>query len=168
MSLTDEQKHQVAAWIEEGLKPADIQIRLESEFDLRVTYMDVRFLIDDLKLMPKDPEPPAPPEAPPEAPAPTAGEAAPPPAAPAAPAGDPSPLDAAATGGVALKVDSITRPGAMVSGSATFSDGKTAEWHLDQMGRLGMVPPEPGYRPPEKDVAEFQIALEQELAKMGM
>jgi hypothetical protein len=36
------------------------------------------------------------------------------------------------------------------------------------MGRLGMVPPEPGYRPPQSDLAEFQLALEKELAKLGL
>jgi hypothetical protein len=56
----------------------------------------------------------------------------------------------------------------MVSGSATFSDGKKAGWYLDQMGRLGMVPEEQGYRPPSADVAEFQMALERELVRMGM
>ncbi|MEO8353262.1 MAG: hypothetical protein ABI680_16155 [Chthoniobacteraceae bacterium] len=166
MSLTDEQKKLVAAWIEEGLKPSDIQSRLESEFNLRVTYMDVRFLIDDLKLMPKDPEPPpAPVETPP-------AESAPAPAPAGAPAVENSSITddsiPSTGGGVSVKVDSITRPGAMVSGRVTFSDGKTAEWYLDQMGRLGMVPPEPGYRPAEKDVTEFQAALERELSKMGM
>lgn len=162
MSLTDEQKTIVARWIEEGLKPSDVQSRLETEFGLRVTYMDVRFLIDDLKLMPKDPTPPAPPEQPkpddaPAAPAPDA----PPGAAPLADAGGAQP-------GVQVKVDGITRPGAVVSGRVTFSDGQVGEWYLDQAGRLGMVPPSPGYRPPENDVAEFQIVLEQELAKLGL
>jgi hypothetical protein len=67
-----------------------------------------------------------------------------------------------------VKVDEITRPGAMVSGSVTFSDGKKAGWYLDQTGRLGMVTEDPGYRPPQADVAQFQIALEQELVRMGM
>ena len=70
-------------------------------------------------------------------------------------------------GKVAVKVDSITRPGAMVSGSATMSDGKKVDWYLDQYGRLGMVPPEPGYRPQQSDLVEFQAALEKELMKQG-
>jgi hypothetical protein len=73
----------------------------------------------------------------------------------------------APAGNVAVKVDSITRPGAMVSGSATMSDGKKVEWYLDQYGRLGMVPPEPGYRPAQSDLVEFQAALEKELMKQG-
>jgi transposase len=69
MHLTDEQKQKVAAWIADGAKLSDIQNRIAEEFDIRLTYMDVRFLADDLKVMPKDaPEPPKP--APAEAPAP--------------------------------------------------------------------------------------------------
>ena len=156
MTLTDEQKKQVAAWIEQGLKPSDIQSKLESEFALRVTYMEVRFLIDDLKLTLKDPEPAVPAET-------------------SAPASEPAVLKdpaksapAAGAGAVSIKIDAITRAGALVSGHVTFSDGKTGEWYLDQMGRLGMVPPEPGYRPPQSDLAEFQVALEKELAKLGL
>jgi hypothetical protein len=157
MQLTDEQKQKVAAWLADGLKISDIQTRLETECGLRVTYMDVRFLVDDLKLVPKDPPAPAP---------------APEQAAGAAPASaEPSPLaaDSAAkpAGKIALQVDQIARPGAIVSGSVTFSDGKNASWYLDQQGRLGMVPGEQGYRPPEGEVEEFQIALDQQLAKLG-
>ena len=161
MPLTDEQKLKIAAWIEEGAKPADVQARLEKEFEIRLTYMEVRFLIDDLKVMPKDPMPaePAP-----------AAEVAPDAAAPAeapAPAAPDEVLPPPGGGKVNIKVDELVRPGAMISGKATFSDGKTAEWYLDQFGRLGMVPPEPGYRPPEADVAEFQMSLEKELMKLG-
>jgi hypothetical protein len=165
MSLTDEQKKQVAAWIESGAKPADVQSRLEAEFGLRVTYMEVRFLIDDLKVMPKDPTP---------APAVKSEEPAAASPASAIPADEelgsdkPVPADTEGSPGkVAVNVDSITRPGAMVSGSATMSDGKKVDWYLDQYGRLGMVPPEPGYRPPQSDLMEFQAALEKELMKQG-
>ena len=65
MNLDETQKQKVTAWIGEGLKLADIQKRLETEFGLRVTYLDVRLLVDDLKLKPKDP--PAPPKPPPAA-----------------------------------------------------------------------------------------------------
>ena len=151
MSLTEEQKQAVAAWIAEGANPAAVQSRLEKDFGLRVTYMDVRFLMDDLKLTPKDLTPPEPAKPAEPEPEPLAPDAAP-----------------AGSGKVAVVVDEITRPGAMVSGRVTFSDGKSSEWQLDQYGRLGMIPGEPGYRPPEADIAEFQAALEKELAKLGI
>ena len=73
-----------------------------------------------------------------------------------------------APGGVSVSVDTLARPGALVSGKVTFSDGNRAEWYLDQSGRLGLVPQTPGYRPPAGDVQQFQMALESELSKMGM
>jgi hypothetical protein len=64
-------------------------------------------------------------------------------------------------------MDQIAKPGAVVSGSVTFSDGKRANWYVDEYGRLGIAPAERGYRPTEADMREFQIALEQELARQG-
>jgi hypothetical protein len=151
MNLDETQRKKVAAWIEEGLKLSDIQKRLETEFGLRVTYLDVRLLVDDLKLKPKDPAPP------PKAPEPAGAES---PLAPG-PAGAP-------VGKVNVSVDQLARPGAMVSGKVTFSDGKSAEWILDQTGRLGLVPGEKGYKPPAADLQEFQIALQAELQKLGI
>ena len=56
MQLDDQQKKTVAKWIEEGLDLSAIQARLESELNISMTYMDVRFLVGDLELMPKDEE----------------------------------------------------------------------------------------------------------------
>ncbi|MCD6337956.1 MAG: hypothetical protein J7M29_01045, partial [Verrucomicrobia bacterium] len=42
MELTEEQKQKVAKWIEEGLKPFEIQTRLEKECGLRLTFMEVK------------------------------------------------------------------------------------------------------------------------------
>ncbi|MGV3533175.1 MAG: hypothetical protein ACO1QR_12455 [Chthoniobacteraceae bacterium] len=168
MQLDDAQKQQVSTWIEEGASLSEVQNRLEQEFGIRLTYMDVRFLVGDLQLTPKDPEPPAA-----ERPEETVADV-PAPAAPGAlgedafpPADEILPPDGAPSGAVKLAVDQITRPGALISGKATFSDGKKADWSLDQFGRLGMVPEVEGYRPPESDVIEFQKALEKELMKLG-
>jgi len=65
-------------------------------------------------------------------------------------------------------VDQLTRPGAVVSGKVTFSDGTTAAWQIDQAGQLGLIAPQPGYRPPASDVQPFQMALEAELSKLGL
>jgi hypothetical protein len=121
--------------------------------------MEARFLVDDLKLTPKDPEPPKVVE-PPAAAAPLDAKPVPPAAA--------SPLAGAPAGGkVTVGVDQITRPGAIVSGKVTFSDGQIADWYLDQTGRLGVVPKVPGYKPSAADVQDFQVALQQEVAKLG-
>src|SRR5262249_3833198 len=118
------------------------------------TYMETRFLVDDLKLTPKDPEPPKVPET--KSGSATGTEKSPLKV-------DPTP----APGGVSVGVDQIARPGAIVSGKVTFSDGQKADWYLDQTGRLGVVPAQQGYKPSQSDVQEFQTALQNELAKMG-
>jgi len=66
-----------------------------------------------------------------------------------------------------VTVDQVTRPGSLVSGKVKFSDGKTAEWYLDQMGRLGFVPKEQGYKPSQNDLMDFQAELQNELARLG-
>jgi hypothetical protein len=168
MNLDEAQRKTVAEWIAQGLKLADIQNRLISELHVTLTYMEVRMLVDDLKLMPKDPEPiksiesalsasAVPPAAAARSPIAGSGGAMP---KPAPPAGVP--------GKVNLSVDQLTRPGAVVSGKVTFSDGTTAAWQIDQTGQLGLIAPQPGYRPPASDVQPFQMALEAELSKLGL
>ncbi|MBN8248936.1 MAG: hypothetical protein J0L84_16025 [Verrucomicrobia bacterium] len=148
MQLTAEQQQQVRQWVADGLKLSEVQKRLETEFGLRPTYMDVRFLVDDLRVMPKDPDPPKAPE----------------PGAVVSPASAPEP----ALGGVRVTVDAVTRPNAMVSGRVTFSDGQGAAWLVDQYGRPGLVPDVKGYRATQQDMQEFQIALEKELVRLGL
>jgi len=158
MNLDDEQRKKVAEWIAQGLKLSEIQSRLGSELGLQLTYMDVRLLVDDLKLTPKDIERPK---------APAASLPGPGPAGtPTAPAAV-SPPAAGKPGNITVQVDQLARPGAMVSGKVTFSDGKTADWYFDQAGRLGLAPQEQGYRPSAPDLQQFQAALDGELSKLG-
>lgn len=162
MNLTEAQRAAVSQWIEQGLKLSEIQKKLGTEFGLSLTYMDVRFLIDDLKLKVKDAEPPKP--------TPTVGAPAQTPAGSTAtaPPLDPLAKDEALPGSrVSVSVDQLARAGALVSGKVTFSDGKSAEWYLDQQGRLGLAAAEKGYRPPEQDLMDFQTELQNQLAKLG-
>lgn len=164
MILDPSQRAKVAQWIQEGAKLSEIQKKLATEFGASLTYMEVRFLVDDLKLTPKDVERPKP--------APLlAGASANPASQPAAAAAHPGLEPEPPTGGlgsVKLSVDQLTRPGAMASGKVTFRDGKTGQWYFDNSGRLGLVPPEPGYQPAPADLQEFQVALEAELSRLGM
>ena len=161
MKLDEAQRLTVARWIAEGAKLSEIQTRLAAEFNLKLTYMEARFLVDDLKLTPKDPEPPKVPTPPPADEKPLPAQ---PPAAGEIPVAD-EVLPPASK--VAVTVDQITKPGAIISGKVAFSDGQTAEWYLDQTGRLGVVPKQQGYKPSAADVQEFQLALQQEVAKLG-
>ena len=161
MKLDDNRRQAVSKWISEGAKLSEIQNRLASEFGIKLTYMEARFLVDDLKLTPKDPEPP-------EVVAPPA-TAAKPLAAKSVSEGDIPAADEVLppASKVSVTVDQITKPGAIISGKVNFSDGQIAEWYLDQTGRLDVVPKQQGYKPSAEDVKEFQIALQHEVAKLG-
>ncbi len=155
MTLTDEQKTAVAAWIEAGAGISDVQKRLLEDFQISLTYMDTRFLVDDLKLALKELEEPEPPVTK----SPLSEE-------------ESLPVDeilppAGGTGSVRVTIDQITRPSALISGQAVFSDGQSAEWYLDQMGRLGLNPTTPGYRPSEADVIAFQTELQRLASAQG-
>jgi len=158
MELTDEQKQRVREWVGEGSGLSELQQRLDAELGVKLTYMDVRFLIIDLGLQLKEEQesdssslsgdvPVAPsPEEPPEA----------------------SDFAGAAVGGVTVELDRIVKPGSVVSGTATFSDGVTASWWLDQLGRLGLDAGQPGYQPPPDDLQAFQEELRNVLTKRGL
>jgi hypothetical protein len=175
MNLDQTQKEKIAGWLEEGLKLGEIQSKIFSELGVQMTYMELRFLLDDLKLKPKEKEvPPAPP-------APAADPGKPGTSAkPDQPTGALAPDDLAdddelvgddalppGAGNVSVTVDRLARPGALVSGNVTFSDGNSAQWYLDQTGRLGLVPKQQGYRPSQPDLLNFQAQLQSELAKVG-
>lgn len=148
-ALTAEQRTQVARWVSEGATLSQVQQRLQSELGISMTYMDVRFLVDDLDLTLIDkPEPKA------EEPA----------AALDAPAPAPAP---GTTGKVSVSVDTIAQPGFSVTGQVTFSDGQSASWYVDMEGRPGLRPNTPGYRPTTADIQEFQVLLDAEFRKLG-
>lgn len=160
MQLTEEQKKEVAAWIAAGARLSEVQQRLSDEFGIRLTYMEARFLVDDLSLVPAEKEEPKKEEKSDDAAAPGAEDAV-------SGEGDDD-QHAAGAGGVSVSVDKIVKPGAMLSGSVTFSDGVTAEWYIDTMGRFGLVPPDKGYRPKQEDLMEFRVQLERVLSRQGL
>jgi hypothetical protein len=170
MQLNDAQKRQVAAWIRDGCSASALQARLATELGLNLTYMEVRLLLSELQLQPQDKEPasapaqlgaPAPAKGPGTSQTPlTSADKAP--LTPAA-AREPN----AASSKVTVSVDALARPGTIVSGRVTFTDGKRADWSLDNFGRLALAPEQRGYKPPEADIAAFQSELQQELARMG-
>ena len=48
MEISQEQKNKVHNWVNEGKSISDIQSLVRNDFKLSMTYMDVRFLVDDL------------------------------------------------------------------------------------------------------------------------
>ncbi|WP_348217206.1 hypothetical protein [Luteolibacter sp.] len=140
--LTPEQKEALKKWAAEGATMSDLQRHLKDDFGHTVTYMDTRFLILDLGIELIE-EPKVVPKEEVKAP--------------------PVP-----TGFVSTTMDSLTLPGAMVSGKVTFSDGETAIWMLDQTGRPGLDPDTPGYRPTQEDILDFQKQLRDLIQKSGL
>jgi len=151
MQITDEQKKAVEQWVKEGCGLSEIQKRLSEEFKLSMTYMDVRFLMIDMGLNVKD-KPSAPPV--------SGGERE-----------DGNSTNDLASGNisgkVSVEIDRITKPGFLVSGTVCFSDGVSADWSLDQFGRLMLQPSDEGYKPSEEDLKVFQTELKNQLAKKG-
>ena len=60
MDLSGEQTDAVRQWIRSGAGISEVQKRLASDFGISMTYMDVRFLIDDLGEDLKEPASPQP------------------------------------------------------------------------------------------------------------
>lgn len=138
---------------------SEVQKMVNEKFQLRMTYMEIRILaaeLEDVDWTKGDPNQPKPKAE--EAPAAEGGDDN----AAAAPAeGVP-----AAAGDTVVELSKIARPGMLLSGSVRFASGSTADWYIDQTGRLG-VENLVGEKPTQQDIEEFQIKLE-EVARKAM
>ena len=155
MDISESQKSTIADWVKRGETIAIIQRRLREEMELSLTYMDVRFLVDDLNLVYTEPDEIC--EIEEES------------------AINEEPIHASDSieepelvSSVQVNVDPVTPPGALVCGTVNFSDGKQMAWQLSASGQLGLVPgDDPDYRPNPEDLQEFQSQLQQVLQKHG-
>lgn len=198
MTLTPEQQQAVASWVAAGDNLSAVQKKLQEQFQLSMTYRDVRFLVDDLDLALKDAAPKVDTSDVSKAASPPAARPAPAPpapakkglldkarerlglgggrpeegdAAPGSEAEDAFPEDdlPAGLGAVTVEVDKVTlQPGAIASGTVTFSDGVTGKWVVDQYGRPGFTQiSQPGYRPSPEDGQAFMQELNVALQRRG-
>ena len=199
MELLPEQKQTVAQWIAAGDSLSTVQQKLTEQFKLSLTYMEVRFLVDDLNLQLQDPVPATEPAKMTDREADASGATArspekkgfldkmkekvglggkeePPPAAAEdvadedfAAEEDFTEAEAATDSTVKVAVDQVTLiPGAVASGSVTFSDGVTGKWIIDQYGRPGFTEiSRPGYRPAPADAQAFMQELGRALQARG-
>ena len=170
MQLTSEQKKTVSEWVANGDGLSEIQRKLAGEFKITMTFMDVRFLVDDLGVTLKN-KPVFEPKAKPMSPADVAG-AGPEPDLPdeeaEEPAVEPEPATAdGALSGVSVDIDMVTKPGTVVSGTVVFSDGVKAAWALDTYGRIALTSSKEGYKPGPADIRAFQTELGKQLKKRG-
>lgn len=160
-NLTPQQRQLVEQWAAEGATLNQIQDRLRNECATTLTYMETRLLILELGVKLQDKPREAPPEEKPgPAPAPAESQED-------AVADEVLPPDGSAGGALKVSVDDLPPPGAIISGKATFSDGVTVQWFMDQQGRFGMRGPAPGYQPPAADIPAFQSELDTILQLRG-
>jgi hypothetical protein len=191
MTLTPEQKQAVAGWVAAGDNLSVIQSKLSGQFQISLTYRDVRFLVDDLNLELKDAAPkidttditkvaPAKPARPDTAERAEKkgffdkakeklGLGKDEPDGDAATDADLDDDIPAGTSNVTVTVDKVTLiPGALAGGTVTFSDGVTGKWIVDQYGRPGFTEiSKPGYRPTPADSQAFMQELSLALQKRG-
>jgi hypothetical protein len=195
MTLTPEQKQAVTQWVTSGDNLSAVQKKLAEQFKLSLTYRDVRFLVDDLDLELKDKAPKvdasdvtktaARPAAQPQSPEKKGffdkakeklglGKKETEAGADSALEEEPieedlEDLPPAGSSTVTVAVDKVTLlPGAVASGSVTFSDGVTAKWIIDQYGRPGLTDvSKPGYRPSAADGQAFMQELTAALQRRG-
>lgn len=147
--LTNEQIAAVAELVNGGAKLGDVQKFLNEQFGISMTYMEVRFLVDDLDLTVKDPKVEE--KKTEEAPA-TSGDTSAQP--------EQSAENASVQGGVTVEISPVQIPGTIVSGKVTFTDGVTSMWSLDANGRLQLEGAAPDYRPSQADIEDFQQKLQ--------
>ena len=160
MNLSDEQKRIIAERLSDGASIADIQSLISGEFEVAATYMETRFLIDDLNLELQDQERVS---ADLNAHSSSSGNSAASGGAVLDQSGTETKQAAASGGGVTVDIDKIKRPGTAISGSVTFSDGISAKWYVDPMGRLGLDPDQPDYQPSQEDIETFQLELQSKM-----
>ena len=138
--LTEKQIEQIKVWASEGDQLADLQKKMNTEFQLKpaITYLDTRFAILDLGIelivetVPEEKKPESKPLTP--------------------------------LGYVDATVDGIVRPGFLASGKVIFSDGMHALWGIDEMGRLKVDADEPSYQIDDEDMIAFQEILRDKLS----
>jgi hypothetical protein len=145
---TMERDQLIAKLISKGNSLSDIQKVLKEEHEIQITYMELRLISSDLEVNWEKVDLANP--------------------KPKSKIIDPNAsLEGDANEGIGGKtvvtVSKVVRPGTVMSGDVSFKSGATAEWQLDQLGRLGLNPTGNSKKPTETDMQEFQLELQSQL-----
>ena len=164
-------KQFVAERVAQGVSLSKIQDELTAQ-QVKITFMELRLIaseidMEELEKLDKKAEVKKEESAPAASPAAPAEEVpAEEPAAPAAeevPAEEPAaPAEDAPRGPTVVEISKLAMPGTAMNGNVKFGSGVTADWFLDQMGRLALDKVEGG-KPNEKDMEEFIAELKKML-----
>ena len=164
-------KEFIAQKVPEGYSLSKIQDMLKEQ-GVRITFMELRLLASEIeetvwKQNDKETAPAPQPEQAisgtsaddlPEAMNESESEFQPAPAPSPVPADTQAEAPAAPRGKTTVELSKIARPGAAASGSVKFGSGVTAEWLIDQFGRLSLD--NPSGKPDQQDIKEFQMELQ--------
>ena len=148
-----------AAELAAGVSLSDIQNHINAEFKTSLTYMDVRILAStlDVDWQALDPN------------AKKAAETEPENSVTETAAEQPADISESAADAeisdTVVEVSKLARPGMMLSGTVKFASGSTAEWYVDNMGRLGLENLV-GEKPTQEDIEKFQIELDKAVRKV--
>ena len=162
----DEIKAFISEKVSEGISLSKIQDALLNEKGVRMTYMELRMLASEIETAdwqkldkqkaaetPKQPAPAA------QAEENALDEEAenefiPDEEQPAAKPEESGKM----RGKTTVELSKLVKPGTIANGSVKFGSGATADWFLDQMGRLALS--NAVGKPDETDIAEFQKELQ--------
>ncbi len=142
MADNQEIKKFIAAELAAGRSLSEIQSEVNAKFSCKMTFMELRILAAELENIDWAAMDPAPPKNNGEDSAEKAADTA----------------DTAAPGKTTVEVSKVLRPGAVAGGSVRFGSGASAEWYVDQFGRLGLD--KVSGEPTDGDLQEFQKELQ--------
>ncbi len=118
-TVNEQQLAAIRVWAAEGADLNGIQKKLQSEFGLHLTFMEVRFLVLDHGIeLATESDTVAKPTVQPEQE--TADSAL-----------------GEQDGKVRIELDDLQLPGTLISGKVHFPGGAEGAWQIDQLGRLG-------------------------------
>ena len=155
MNQNLEMKKFMSEKLAEGLSLSDIQKLIAEKFGRKLTYMDIRVMASELDNVDWDAHDPKAQEK--AKAAAKKAEEDKNPDEPVDPAVDSVPADG--PGKTVVELSKVVRPGTMAGGTVKFGSGVTAEWFVDQTGRLGLDKVKGG-EPNETDVRDFQQELQ--------
>jgi len=140
----DERNRFIAQKLNEGMSLSDLQKMLAKDHGINLKYLELRMLAAELQVNwdRQDPK-----------------------IEPAKKTAVPDLLakDGKKASRTEVSVSKLVRPGAVMSGDVTFASGASAEWTLDNYGRLGLKPAPGSEKPTEEDLVEFQTELQRKL-----
>lgn len=154
--------------LNEGVSLSDVQKMLAQDYNIRMTYLELRLLADDLAVNWEKHDKPKPTPAP--------EEQAKTPEEDAESFDDAEDLDddedfeeeaeaeeeeeeAAEPGATKVTIDPAPRPGMILSGMVRFASGIRAGWMMNRMGQLSLDLPDDDTQPTQEDIQGFQEEL---------